>query len=324
MITKKYYKSREEWLALRKEIPALGGSEVGSILGLNPYEGAYSVWARRKGLAPEKPDTEAMRQGRDLEDYVAERFCELSGMGVHKVNAILQNADFPHLQASIDRKVANQDAGLECKTASALREKAFKGGVFPASYYAQCVTYLVVSELKTWFLAVLVLGKEFKVFAITRDPEFVKPEWCESVTYVDDGEVEALSQAVEDFWTRCMDGNDAPPVDGSEASKQVLAGMPHDNETVCDLTSMDETLQTLKTVSEQIKALELVKAQNEQAIQQFMGDARTGSSRYAKASWVTMTRKSLDQKGLAAEVGEDVIEKYTSEKTSNSFRIKFN
>ena len=32
----------------------------------------------------EKPDNESMRQGRDLENYVAERFCEETGLKVRR------------------------------------------------------------------------------------------------------------------------------------------------------------------------------------------------------------------------------------------------
>lgn len=60
----------ETWLQYRKK--GIGGSDAGSICGLNPYSTAISVFQDKTQLqAEEKADNEAMRQGRDLEEYVA-------------------------------------------------------------------------------------------------------------------------------------------------------------------------------------------------------------------------------------------------------------
>lgn len=68
--------SREEWLEERRK--SLGGSDMGAVLGLNRYRSPYTVWAEKTGRIGEEPDNEAMRQGRDLEQYVASRFEEAS------------------------------------------------------------------------------------------------------------------------------------------------------------------------------------------------------------------------------------------------------
>ena len=68
----------ETWLQYRKK--GIGGSDAGSICGLNPYSTAISVFQDKTQLqAEEKEDNEAMRQGRDLEEYVAKRFTEETG-----------------------------------------------------------------------------------------------------------------------------------------------------------------------------------------------------------------------------------------------------
>jgi putative phage-type endonuclease len=68
---------REEWLQWRKK--GIGGSDAATILGLNPYASLLSLWADKLGMMPEREDNEQMRQGRDLEGYVAERFMEATG-----------------------------------------------------------------------------------------------------------------------------------------------------------------------------------------------------------------------------------------------------
>ena len=49
------------------------------IAGLNPYSTGYSVWMDKLGEAEPIAETEAMRQGTELEEYVAKRFCERTG-----------------------------------------------------------------------------------------------------------------------------------------------------------------------------------------------------------------------------------------------------
>ena len=93
--------SREDWLAERRK--SIGGSDAAAVCGLSKWESPYSVWANKRGLTPEKEQTEAMRQGRDLEGYVAERFCEGTGLKVRRENAILINPKYPFAHANVDR-----------------------------------------------------------------------------------------------------------------------------------------------------------------------------------------------------------------------------
>ena len=78
VIKHKLPKTREEWLYDR--LKGIGGSDVGAVLGLNKYKSAYTLWAEKCGLLQdEEEDNEAMRVGRDLEQYVADRFTEATG-----------------------------------------------------------------------------------------------------------------------------------------------------------------------------------------------------------------------------------------------------
>ena len=96
--------SNEEWLTLRKT--GIGGSDAGSICGVNPFG------------SPMELDNEAVRQGHDLEDYVAQRFMEKTGLKVRRSNFMYRSVEHPFMIADVDRLVIGEDAGLECKTAS--------------------------------------------------------------------------------------------------------------------------------------------------------------------------------------------------------------
>ena len=69
--------TREEWLTLRKT--GIGGSDAGAICGLNPYSSPMKVYQDKTQGETEEADNESMRQGRDLEDYVARRFMVFFG-----------------------------------------------------------------------------------------------------------------------------------------------------------------------------------------------------------------------------------------------------
>ena len=64
--------TREEWLDARRN--GIGGSDASAILGINPSSSPLKVYLDKIGKGEEPETTEAMRQGTDLEAYVAERF----------------------------------------------------------------------------------------------------------------------------------------------------------------------------------------------------------------------------------------------------------
>ena len=85
--------SKEDWLRYRK--CGITGTDAGAILGLNPYRSAFQVYHDKISDTIENIDNEAMRQGRDLEDYVAQRFSEETGFKVRRANAIYQSEKHP-------------------------------------------------------------------------------------------------------------------------------------------------------------------------------------------------------------------------------------
>ena len=75
-----------EWLKYRKR--GIGGSDAGAVCGLNPYRTAMQVYYDKISDDIEENDNEAMRQGRELEEYVAKRFAEATGKKVRRANAM--------------------------------------------------------------------------------------------------------------------------------------------------------------------------------------------------------------------------------------------
>lgn len=295
--------SREKWLEVRRG--AIGGSDAAAIIGLNQYSSPYSVWADKTGRLPEKPDNEAMRLGRDLEEYVASRWREETGKKTKRVNAILYNKKIPFAHANVDRWVSGENAGLECKTTSIMNLKKFKGGEYPENYYVQCVHYMAVTGADRWYLAVLVLGKGFYHFTIERDEE----------------EIAALLRQEESFWD-CVKTDTPPAVDGapatSDALKTIYSGA--NGETI-ELFGRDELFRRYEELTEQKSEID---AEIEKIKQQLMSDLREAESATCGAwsvSWKRQTRKTFDVEAFKKQNPSVKMDPYYKFSASRVMRI---
>ena len=54
--------SRERWLEIRRG--SIGGSDAGALLGLNPYNSPYSLWAEKTGKVVQKINGSQRQQKR--------------------------------------------------------------------------------------------------------------------------------------------------------------------------------------------------------------------------------------------------------------------
>lgn len=304
MIKEIAFNNHEEWLEIRKQY--IGGSDAAAVVGLNSFSSPYTVWADKLGKLPPKEDNEAMRLGRDLEDYVAKRFTEETGKKVRRKNFILWNSDYPFAHANVDRLIVGENAGLECKTTSVLNLKNFKNGEFPENYYVQCMHYMAVTGYKKWYLAVLILGKEFKVFEIERDED----------------EIKALMKAESEFWA-CVENGEPPMIDGSQATtdtiKTVLA--ESNDDTPVNLFAYDSTLEQYIALSKQIKELETLRDEMANKVKVFMDSSAKGESDKYKVSFLSTLRQSFDSKRFAKDNPNIDLSDYYKTSTYRTFRV---
>ena len=293
----------EEWLEHRQK--SIGGSDASAILGMNTYCSPYTVWADKLGKLPPKEDNEAMRLGRDLEDYVAKRFTEETGKKVRKENNIIINPDYPFAHANVDRVVVGEDAGLECKTTSVMNLKRFKNGEYPENYYCQCVHYLMVTGAKRWYLGVLILGAGFKVFVIERDEE----------------EIAALAKSEEAFW-EYVKNNTPPETDGSDSTSETLTVIyPESNENTVNLFAYEESLKQYIAIGKQIDELKKLKDQMANNVKAFMGEAGRGESNHFKVSWSSSLRTTFDHKKFASDNPNLDLTQYYKSSNTRTFRV---
>lgn len=295
--------SREEWLAHRQK--SIGGSDAAAIVGLNHWESPYSVWADKLGKIPPKEDTEAMRLGRDLEDYVAKRFMEKTGKKVRRENHIIQNPLYPFAHANVDRMIVGEDAGLECKTTSSLNMKNFKNGEYPDTYYVQCVHYMAVTGCKKWYLAVLVFGQGFHPFEIERDED----------------EIKALMESEEAFW-KLVEDKHPPMADGSEATTKTISVLyPESDDTIASLAAYETDLHQYINFTESIKHLEKCRDECANRVKAFLGEIGSGESERFKVSWKTASKSTFDSKRFAKENPEIDLSGYYKTTTYRTFKV---
>lgn len=312
--------SREEWLKERKK--SLGGSDMGAVLGLNKYRSPYTVWAEKTGRIGEEPENEAMRIGRDLEPYVASRFEEVSRKGVRRMNYLLRREDCPHLHANIDRQILGESSGLECKTASALNLKRYKGGDFPESYYAQCVTYLAVTGWTRWYLAALVLGKGFYCYQITRAPNDDTPEWCESSVYVSPEEIEAVKRCAEDFWRDCIEADSPPPMDGAASTTEALESIYEGGGGDVELFGRERLVEQYQYLMSRKKAIEKGADAIKQQLMNDLGDNERGYCGRFTVDWKGQRRQTFDARAFAKDHPNMDLSSYYKTINFRKFTVK--
>lgn len=295
--------TREEWLAFRKT--GVGGSDAATIVGMNPWGSRYSLWAYKKGLLPEREDNEAMRVGRDLEEYVAQRFAETTGKKVRRINAILRNEKYPFALANVDRDVVGEDAGLECKTTSDYTIRKYGEDDFPEKYYCQCVHYMAVTGAKKWYLAVLQLtSREVRIFELQRD----------------EAEIEALMAAENLFWQSVIN-NEQPAPDGSQASSDAVKEIYPEGSGEIRLMGMDAVISRIAALKKDIDKLTKEKAEAENTLKDVMGTADTGTSMRYTVTWKNQGRNTFDSKRYMADHPGD-YSRYIKTTSTRVLRIK--
>lgn len=295
---------REEWLKLRQK--SIGGSDASVILGLNKWRSQYTMWADKHGMLAATEDNEAMRIGRDLEQYVAERFCEATGKKVRRRNAMFLHDDYDFISANVDREVIGENAGLECKTTSVFAKSDFENGEIPLYYYCQCMHYMAVMGYDKMYLAVLVLGKAFYWFEIDRN----------------EGEIASLIEAEKQWWERYMEHDEIPEADGSDSTTDTLKELYSDTKQDCIALYGDEDIvkgyRQAKAKEKEFKEL-ADKYKNQLAA--LMGENEAADFNGFAVTYKKQSKDDIDRKRLKAEL-PDIYEQYLKTTTSRVLRVK--
>jgi putative phage-type endonuclease len=190
------------WLDFRQN--GIGASEIGTLLGLNPYKSKIELFYQKLGVIPQMQEENiVMFYGNRLEDFVASMWEYYSGTPesivsnfnsgskqrhAKSVSGYILNSDYPEMFFSPDRLIVSKDTDkvlykeklvaknikgiLEIKTISGFASKQWDGGI-PPSYIIQVTAYMIGLEQNYAEIALFEDGRKFSVLPVERNPSLV-------------------------------------------------------------------------------------------------------------------------------------------------------
>jgi putative phage-type endonuclease len=155
-----------EWHNLRNEDAAVGGSDIGAIAGLSPWESAITKWAKKTGkISDELEPNMSMRLGNKLETPILEIFAE-----EHPDYEIFTTGTWAHKDFSWQR--ANPDALYRKPDGTwGIIEVKFSRDYWsevPQHYRAQVLWYMNVFAIQEAVLVALA-GSSYQEFKVEWD-----------------------------------------------------------------------------------------------------------------------------------------------------------
>lgn len=301
------YQSRDEWLSIRNT--GIGGSDAAAALGLNPYKSPLALYLEKRGeVEPDDlSDNDAVRWGAILEDVIADEYARRTGRKVRRVNRVLQHPQHKWMLASLDRDVVGEDRILEVKTAGVQMASTW-GEVgtdaVPAQYLIQAMHYLAVTGASVCDIAVLIGGRDFRIYEIARDDELIA-----SIIQIEGG-----------FWSAVQMGLAPEP----RSLSDMAALFPRALESAA-VEADEMTLsrcRELAAIKAEIKALEDAAEVHEIEIKRAIGDAaRLLADGAEVATWKSVSSSRFDGKRFAAD-HPDMDKHYRTTSESRRFVLK--
>lgn len=294
--------SRAEWLAARKS--GIGGSDAAAILGLSPWKSPLDVWLDKTGQAEPQGESDAMYWGTKLEALVAEKYSEISGNEVRRVNAMLRSKEYPCLIGNIDRAVCPGKGKLpvvkgefrtkkilECKTARTKSDDWGADGsdIIPEYYLIQVLHYLGLTGCESCDVACLFFdSRKFGIYTVRADFDFIGK----------------MSAKLAEWWEEHIVKN-VPPAPRSVYDVQKL----FKRSAAVEITATEEVERAAfeyARLKKEAASIEAAMASEKDKIAAFMGEADTlvGVDGRPLVTWKTGRDKSCtDWKKVAIAAG---------------------
>lgn len=193
-------KDREEWLAMRQDV-GIGGSDAGTVLGLNPWCSNVQLWRYKTGqdVPPDISDKPAVKFGKIAEEHIRELFIlDYPDMDVQYHEFWMYvNDRFPWQFATLDGELTDDTGNgkrgiLEIKTTtiqSKTQWDEWEGGI-PDRYYAQVLHQLSATGFDFAILRAYIRyykGGEFR--AAVRDYKIERDDVLDDIAYLREQEM---------------------------------------------------------------------------------------------------------------------------------------
>lgn len=195
-----------EWHEARAD--GIGGSEVGTLLGLNPWESPFYLWGLKTGQLPPKVlDSFAVKLGVALEPTILDVLLpqQYPDWEIYRTGTY-QHPTLPFLHANPDAlaKVNGEWVIVEVKTSRNYWHET------PPAYTAQVMHYMNILGIKR----AVIVG-------------LVAMDWIETWVEFDEFEAKVIEQKATEFWKLVQEGT-PPDFDGSESTYTAVREMNPD------------------------------------------------------------------------------------------------
>ena len=289
---------RAEWLKYRQL--GIGGSDIASMLGMNPFHSPLAFYWDKVGKIEDNEDENVPAEvGIALEPFMKKKLSEWLSKNkervivIHNCKYILQHPENKIALANLDGVVEYEEGYLaiaEYKTTSARNYKNWEGENIPDYYYLQTQWYLYVTGLQKCYLAFLIGNQKFDVKIIERN----------------DLVIEQLVKKTDEFWNTFIIPKVPPSPDGSMSSGETIKRMyPGEEEgKVIDITSMEnqEIIERRDIAKQNMKESKLEVDYCDQFLKVQMKDSEKAICSDKLISWTTQDKKEYIVKASKSRV----------------------
>lgn len=243
-----------EWHALRAT--GIGGSDIAAVLGLSPWESAFSLWHRKAANIADQAETREMSWGRYHEDTIARWYRDTHpGVRVARTGT-WRNRERVWQLANPDRVLTGRRV-LEIKTDRSGDAWGPAGtDDVPVYYRSQVLWYLDCLGWDVGHLAVLIGGSDARVYTLRWSAE----------------EAQTMRDIAEAFWTSLRAG-EAPPLDGHDATYRAVREL-HPNIVDLDVEVPERVAHNYVQACEAERGIADLKRRAAAELLDVMGDAR--------------------------------------------------
>jgi putative phage-type endonuclease len=161
-----------------KRHEGIGGSEVGTALGVNPYMSKVELYLVKRGETEAFKGNDATELGHLLEPWILDKYEQKEQITLNRPkDLVFRHPKLSWLFAHVDGLVIGQKRGVDAKSSGLMNWKAAKNfgeegsNQVPHSIIAQCALYMSIFDYPRWDVAALIAGTGVKYYRIDRDLE---------------------------------------------------------------------------------------------------------------------------------------------------------
>jgi len=261
----------------------IGGSDVSTIMGQNPFKSPLMLWYEKKGLWKAE-ETQPMVIGREIEEFIIQKYEREENVQVYSLPAILGEPFVVHVDGIVIDPFGSLKV-VEIKNIGAFNKHW-------GHYYWQVLAYMHALGLQEADLAMLIGGNDFVIKHFQYNPE----------------DAQRMLTEIDKF-LKMLNGDVPPAPSGIENETDMLLELlNYEGEQV--YPDLDSAYSRLSEIREAKKQLETEETEIKNRILELMNEKQVNVmvGQNVIAHVKTIKRKVLNTEGF-----KDELEKYYKE-----------